>query len=75
MTTAIIIQYYINFYVLLYFCVQWVCQSLKIILHLPISKPDSQTLFRKKSVYLITTVTRYAGNMEPRSLPWILPKF
>jgi hypothetical protein len=75
MTTAIIIQYYINFYVLLHFCVQWVCQSLEIILHLPISKPDSQTTFRKKPVYLITAVTRYAGNMEPRSLPWILPKF
>jgi len=52
MTTAIIIQHYINFYVLLYFCVQWVYQSLKIVLHLHISKLDSQTPFRKKPVYL-----------------------
>jgi len=74
-TTAIIIQYYINFYVLLHFCVQCVCQSLLIILHLHISKLDSQTPYRKKPVYLITAVTGYACNMQPRSLPWILSKF
>jgi hypothetical protein len=58
MTTAIIIQYYINFYILLYFCVQWLCQSLEIILHLHISKLDSQTPFCKKPVYL----TYYSGD-------------
>ena len=54
MTAAIIIQHYITFYVLLYFCVQWVYQSLEIILHLHISKLDSQTSFRMKPVYLRT---------------------